>query len=106
MAIFEEFGAIENNHPIPNSFPQSDGNSKFSYAFLSTNIDTAVDGNQATGRWASGRSIDGKGEFTFQKAMPYGEKPILGPPHPNGFAQQQQMKKQEDSFIKSAFQAL
>lgn len=107
LAVLEEIGGLQGNHPIPNSFPQENENSKFSYAFLSTNMATEVDTNESsTGRWASGQSIDGKGEFSFEKAMPYGEKPILGPPHPDGFAQQQQMKDDEDNWIKSVFKKL
>lgn len=106
LAVLEEIGGFEGNHPIPNSFPQAEENSKFSYAFLSTNINTDVDDNAATGRWTSGKSIDGKGEFTFEKAMPFGEKPNLAPPHPDGFAQSQQMIDKDDNFIKSVFRNL
>jgi Mn-containing catalase len=106
LAVLEEIGGLEGNHPIPNSFPQSEENSKFSYAFLSTNVETAVDEDTAAGRWASGKSIDGKGEFTFEKAMPFGEKPNLSPPHPDGFAQTQQMIDKDDNFIKSVFKNL
>jgi Mn-containing catalase len=107
LAVLEEIGGFEGNHPIPNSFPQTEENSKFSYSFLSTNIETEIDQDAAAGRWASGPSIDGKGEFTFEKAIPYGEKPNLAPPHPDGFAQSQQMiDKDSDSFIKSVFRNL
>lgn len=106
LAVLEEIGGFEGNHPIPNSFPQTEENSKFSYSFLSTNIETEIDQDAAAGRWASGTSIDGKGEFTFEKAIPYGEKPNLAPPHPDGFAQSQQMIDKEDNFIKSVFRDL
>jgi Mn-containing catalase len=106
LAVLEEIGGFEGNHPIPNSFPQTEENSKFSYAFLSTNIETEVDDDAAAGRWASGKSIDGKGEFTFEKAIPFGEKPKLAPPHPDGFAQSQQMVDKDDNFIKSVFRNL
>jgi Mn-containing catalase len=106
LAVLEEIGGLEGNHPIPNTFPQAEENSKFSYAFLSTDINTGVDDDQAAGRWTSGKSIDGKGEFTFEKAMPFGEKPNLAPPHPDGFAQSQQMTDKDDNFIKSVFRNL
>ena len=109
LAVLEDLGGLNANHPIPNSFPEEHQNSKFAYSFLSTHIDTDVEfPNTPEGRWASGPSIDGKGEFTFEKAMPFGEKPILGPPHPDGFAQQQQMMSNEegDGFIKTVFKNL
>jgi len=109
MAVIEELGGPKGAMPIPNSFPQSEENSKFAYSFLSTNIATNVTGNgeapASQGRWASGESIDGKGEFSFEKAMPFGEKPVLGPPAPAGFAQTEQMTDQ-DGFIKSVFRNL
>jgi Mn-containing catalase len=106
LAVLEEIGGLEGNHPIPNSFPQTEENSKFSYSFLSTNIETEIDQYAAAGRWASGKSLDGKGEFTFEKAIPYGEKPNLAPPHPDGFAQSQQMIDQENGFFKTVFRNL
>ena len=107
LAVLEEIGGFEGNHPIPNSFPQTEENSKFSYSFLSTNINTEINDDLAPGRWATGKSIDGKGEFTFEKAIPFGEKPNLAPPHPDGFAQAQQMlDKDNDNFIKSVFKNL
>src|SRR5690606_34576251 len=107
-AVLEELGGSTNVMPIPNSFPQAEENSKFAYSFLSTNIATDVDAaNSAMGRWTSGQSIDGKGEFTFEKAMPFGEKPVLGPPHPDGFAQKEQMSESDgEGFIKSVFKNL
>ena len=88
MAVLEELGGPFANHPIPNSFPQSNENQHFSYSFLSTHISH---NSQAQGRWSSGNSIDGKGEFSFEKARPHGQKPDLAPPHPAGFAQKEQM---------------
>ncbi|MDT0643500.1 manganese catalase family protein [Zunongwangia sp. F363] len=99
LAVLEELGGPENVHPIPNSFPQEKENPNFNYNFLSTHI--SGDSN-AHGRWSEGKSIDGKGEFTFEKAAPQGRKPDLGGANPAGFAQKEQMKENE-SFIKSAF---
>ncbi|HEU4496290.1 MAG TPA: manganese catalase family protein [Flavobacterium sp.] len=110
LAVLEEIGGLKGSLPIPNSFPQSEENSKFSYSFLSTNIATEVGGaeQQARGRWTSGESIDGKGQFTFEKAIPYGEKPNLAPPAPEGFAQTEQMKPDsgENGSIESVFKKL
>ena len=107
LAVLEELGGLQGVHPIPNSFPQGEENSKFSYSFLSTNIATEVNGqaNSSQGRWSSGESIDGKGEFSFEKAMPFGDKPNLAPAKPEGFAQTEQMKD-DDNFIKSVFKNL
>lgn len=88
MAVLEELGGPFANHPIPNSFPQSQENQQFSYSFLSTHIS---ENSEAQGRWSSGNSIDGKGVFSMEKARPYGQKPELGAPHPAGFAQKEQM---------------
>jgi len=107
LAVLEEIGGLKGNHPIPNSFPQNEENTKFSYSFLSTDISTDIHqpGPKEKGRWTHGESIDGKGEFTFEKAMPFGEKPNLAPPHPSGFAQNEQLLDDE-GFIKSVFRKL
>lgn len=103
LAVLEELGGTKGIHPIPNSFPQSEEHREFSYSFVSTNIGAENEAN--TGRWATGTSIDGKGEFTFDKAEPRGQKPNLAPPAPEGFAQNEQMKDGED-YIKSVFRNL
>src|SRR5690606_15027341 len=89
LAVLEELGGVKGNHPIPNSFPQAEENQQFNYNFLSTHIDGK---SNAEGRWTSGKSIDGKGEFKMEPARPLGKKPDLGIPHPAGFAQKEQMK--------------
>ncbi|GHB62163.1 manganese catalase family protein [Persicitalea jodogahamensis] len=88
LAVLEELGGVENNHPIPNSFPQSEELSKFSYSFISTDINKP---EAPDGRWAKGTSVDGKGEFSFDHASPHGEEPKLGEPLPEGHAQKEQM---------------
>ncbi|WP_247235419.1 manganese catalase family protein [Telluribacter sp. SYSU D00476] len=88
LAVLEELGGLENNHPIPNSFPQAEEHTQFSYQFISTNIERT---EPPLGRWTRGRSIDGKGEFTFVHAQPHGDIPDLGAPDPRGFAQKEQM---------------
>lgn len=76
LAVIEEIG---DPYPVPSSFPQSDENERFSYVFLEHSDDAKVDPGS---RFARGRSIDGKGEFTLQRAEPYGQEPVLGPPLP------------------------
>ncbi|MDT0645111.1 manganese catalase family protein [Zunongwangia sp. F260] len=102
LAVLEELGGPEGVHPIPNSFPQEKENQNFNYNFLSTHINGD---SKAHGRWSEGKSIDGKGSFSFEKATPQGRKPDLGAAHPAGFAQKEQMME-NDSFIKSAFKKI
>ncbi|EKJ95023.1 catalase [Bradyrhizobium lupini HPC(L)] len=50
------------------------------------------DGSEpAQGRWSTGASIDGKGEFSTKISEPLGQKPELGPAKPGGGAQKEQM---------------
>ena len=88
LAVIEELGGMEGVLPIPNSFPQAKENQDFSYTFLGT----AKDGQlKAEGRWTSGTSMDGKGQFSAMAAQPMGQEPVLAPPVPEGFAETQQM---------------
>jgi Mn-containing catalase len=88
LAVLEELGGPSQNLPIPNSFPQDMERSEFSYMFMSTDL---TDKPSARGRWSDGRSIDGKGEFTFQRATPHGQEPELSMPDPIEHAQNEQM---------------
>ncbi len=90
LAVLEDLGGVNNIHPIPNSFPQSKEQQEFSYTFISTNL--ADRESQKGQRWSSGTSIDGKGQFKFEKAQPYGQEPKLGKPAPEGHAQNEQME--------------
>jgi Mn-containing catalase len=89
LAVIEELGDYETQLPIPNSFPQSQENSAFSYTFIDPRIGPDVEPLQ--GRFTSGPSLDGKGEFRVIPAEPYGGEPTLAPPKPSGFAQKEQM---------------
>ncbi|QCR21716.1 manganese catalase family protein [Pontibacter sp. SGAir0037] len=93
LAVLEELGGLQGVHPIPNTFPQTEENKEFNYAFVSTKItDMDGDGDSMMGaRWTSGPSMDGKGEFKLVRAMPQGGEPMLGPPDPRGHAQKEQM---------------
>lgn len=92
LAVLEELGGIEENHPIPNSFPQKEENAEFNYTFISTDINK---NSRAKGRWSEGESLDKKGRYSFTMATPHGEEPELEPPSPQGFAQKSQMKENE-----------
>lgn len=87
LAVIEELGGL-GAHPIPNSFPQTQELQDFSYAFVSTNI--RGDGTPR-GRWTSGPSLDGKGEFHVKRAEPLGGEPKLAAPDPRGHAQTEQL---------------
>ncbi len=102
LAVLEELGGPQGVHPIPNSFPQSAEHERFSYTFMSTNMNMMDKAEQ--GRWASGPSIDGKGKFKYEHAAPHGDEPKLGMPKPQLHAQKEQMmngagKKKEKSFF-------
>ncbi|MBW3628138.1 MAG: manganese catalase family protein [Gemmatimonadetes bacterium] len=88
LAVIEEMGGLAKVHPIPNSFPQTEENQKFSYAFMST-LRTPEPAPEA--RWTSGPSLDGKGEFSYVSMSPAGDEPNLGAPDPRGHAQMDQM---------------
>ncbi len=88
LAVLEDLGGLKKIHPIPNSFPQKMENQEFNYAFVSTQMEGATDPME---RWTTGKSIDGKGTFSFQPAAPLGGEPVLAPPIPEGHAQKEQM---------------
>jgi len=88
LAVIEELGgplAL----PIPDSFPQGQEHQDQSYVFLTTTIQGGPPAPE--GRWSSGPSIDGKGEFRIEPARPHGEEPVLSSPPPESFAQQSQI---------------
>ena len=89
LAVIEELGGYTQQLPIPNSFDHSEEMTKFSHAFFST----AVDGIEPPqGRWTSGPSLDGKGEYSVMRLQPMGEEPQLAPPIPQAFAQREEMQ--------------
>lgn len=70
LAVLEE---LDEPLPIPHDFPQSLEQRQYSYAFFEQSDAQVPD----DARWTSGRSIDGKGEFSKLRAEPYGEEPEL-----------------------------
>jgi len=87
LAVIEELGGPQAVLPIPNSHPQSEEVRDFSYVFVSTYAGDALPSGGPT----SGRSPDGKGEFTVQKIQALGGMPELAPAVPRGGAQAEQM---------------
>ncbi len=88
LAAIEELGGNEAVFPIPNSHPQAEENTDFSYAFLGFQIDGI---EMPQGRWSDGTSIDGKGTFEMRPMEALGEEPDLGRARPNSGAQSEQL---------------
>lgn len=88
LAAWEEMGGPK-NHPIPNNFPQEEEFQDVSYSFMTTGKDAAVEVPE--GRWGSGPSFDGRGEFKIEQAQPLGKKAILPKAPANSGAQMDQM---------------
>jgi Mn-containing catalase len=64
--------------PVPSSFSQDLEKSEAAYQYWDLS-----EGNESSqGRWAKGRSMDGKGEFEYL-ANPQPQGPIPEPPQPN-----------------------
>lgn len=89
LAVIEELGGYEGALPIPNSFPQTQENQDFSYAYVATGVEGAP---VPEGRFTHGTSLDGKGEYKLVQAQPLGGEPSLAPPMPEGYAQTQDLE--------------
>jgi Mn-containing catalase len=76
LAVLAE---IDDPYPIPSSFPDTGENQRFSYTFLEHSDDAKVD---RKARFATGPSMDGRGAFKVERAVPLGGEPKLGPPVP------------------------
>ncbi len=88
LAVIEELGGHPGTLPIPNSFPQSEELQDVSYVFLATGVEGVA---PPEGRWTQGPSLDGKGTFELRVNKPLGQEPVLAPPIPSAYAEQQQM---------------
>ncbi|MBD1882951.1 manganese catalase family protein [Microcoleus vaginatus] len=65
--------------PVPSSFPQELEKSEFAYQFWNHSEGT----ESSEGRWAKGKSMDGKGEFEYvANPQPLGPEPVPPPPEP------------------------
>ena len=87
LAVIEELGGAETVFPIPNSTPETAEAIRHSYDFLNTSLDEPT----PEGRWTSGPSFDGRGEFKAAKLEAHGQKPDLGKARPDSGAQKEQM---------------
>jgi Mn-containing catalase len=88
LAVIEELGGFKEQLPVPNSFPQSKEKQEWSYVFLNSNADGAIN---LEGRFTQGPSLDGKGTFAIKQNVPMGEEPVLAPGPPETHAQNEQM---------------
>jgi Mn-containing catalase len=89
LAAIEELGGPA-ALPIPNSFDQSLEKQEFSYVYMGTSVNGEA---PPTGRFNSGPSMDGKGEFSVIQSTPLGEEPVLGPARDGSGAQAEQIGK-------------
>jgi Mn-containing catalase len=65
--------------PVPEAFPDAEQENQFAYTYLNF----SAGGEAAEGRWASGPSPDGKGEFSYEeKPRAHAEAPVLPPADP------------------------
>ena len=87
LAVLEELGP--SHLPVPNSFPQSQENTEFSYSFMINTVDKNP-GTQEGQPWSSGATPDGKGEFNLFINRPMGQVPDLGFGRPDTFGQKEQ----------------
>lgn len=88
LAALEELGGMTGAFPIPNSHPQAEEKTEFSYAYLGFQADGSA---PAPGRWGEGASIDGKGTFTTGTLQPSDQIPDLGMARPGSGAQSEQI---------------
>ena len=87
LAVIEELGGWQAALPIPNATPAEHERTEDSYYFLNTSLDEPT----PEGRWTSGPSLDGRGEFSVEeKSKPYGQKPDLGKARPGTGTQREQ----------------
>jgi Mn-containing catalase len=98
LAVLEDLGGVTANLPIPNTFPMEKHVAGFDYSFVTTNIEPET---TQEGRWTSGPSIDGKGEFRVVPATPGAPRPNLGMPDVKGYAQEQQMMTPDKGIIEN-----
>ncbi|MBV9656155.1 MAG: manganese catalase family protein [Acetobacteraceae bacterium] len=87
LAVIEEIGGAS-GLPIPNSFPQEAERREWSYVYLGS---SATGEPPPQGRWTSGPSLDGRGEFSVRQNQPMGEEPVLGPAREGSGAQAEQI---------------
>ncbi len=94
LAVIEELGGLQTQLPIPNSFPQSEENEKYSYVYLTSDV---TGQSEITGRYTEGKTLDGHGSYSVMQNKPLGEEPKLGAGPKQAYAQ----KEQGESLLKT-----
>lgn len=89
LAVIEELGGHEGVLPIPNSFPHDQQIQEFQHLYVDTRIGDDV--MPLEGRFTSGPTLDGQGEFGIAPAAPVGDRPELPPVRPDIFPQNEQL---------------
>ncbi|HEX8384734.1 MAG TPA: manganese catalase family protein, partial [Rubricoccaceae bacterium] len=92
LAVIEEQGGFEAGMPVPATFPATEqrkaphvSEMNLADAFMGTGFDGNL---PPAGRWTSGPSIDGKGEFSvIEQMQPLGAVPARSEPPPYTFNQ-------------------
>ncbi|MBV8833929.1 MAG: manganese catalase family protein [Acidobacteriaceae bacterium] len=87
LAVIEELGGLTEQLPVPNSFPQSQEKTDYSYVFFNSNADGSINLN---GRFTEGKSLDGKGIYSIAQNHPLGSEPKLAPGPKAAHAQNEQ----------------
>lgn len=90
LAVIEELGGYEGVLPIPNSFPHDQQVQDVQHLYVDTRI--GEDATPLEGRFTSGPTFDGQGQFGIAPAEPMGDRPVLGPPAPETFPQNEQLE--------------
>ena len=80
LAAIEELGGLPQNLPVPATFPLERERQDAAFSFL--DYSKGPDGHASgQGRWASGPTLDGRGEFSYVADPPaLGQAPHLAPP--------------------------
>jgi len=89
MAAWEDLGGPK-ALPIPDDFPRDKEMQEVSYVFMDTSKDASVPLHD--GPWTSGKSYDGRSEFTTRRGEPMGEIPHLPNAPKNSAAQSSQTR--------------
>lgn len=101
LAVLEELGGNEKNLPIPNTMPDEAHLEEYTRTFVTTNVDPEA--STAEGRWTSGPTLTGKGEFRTERIKPEGGMlPKLMPPLKDAGAQAEQMQGPIASVVDKA----
>jgi len=90
LAVIEELGGFTEQLPVPNTFPQSQENQAFSYAYMTSQADGSIPPTLVDSRFTTGPSLDGKGQFSVFPNRPMGEEPQLAPGPKSAYAQKEQ----------------